>query len=158
MFDRSLDRLNRWLEGFIGVLMIALTAVSFMQVVLRYVFNNPTSWSSELCRFLLIWITLTGDSVVTRHASHLTMGLGLHRFIKARAARYLTAGMSLCIGGAMILIAYYSCKITLITGAAVSPGLGVPMYLPWAALPVNAVFICLFLAGDIVKCFDGKKG
>lgn len=53
---RSIRALNA-----IGAVALALTiALTFSQVVLRYVFNNPQAWSEEISRYLFIWITAIG--------------------------------------------------------------------------------------------------
>ena len=157
IFDRFLSMLTKSLELLMGTMMITLTAVTFLQVILRYLFNSPTSWSSELSRFILIWITLTGASVATRRAAHLSMGLSLHRRLPAGAARWLRALINICITGAMIALCHYGYRIMAVTGGAISPGLGLPMYVPWSALPVNAAIMCLFLVGDLLRIFGKRR-
>jgi len=158
VIDRLLTFLNGFLQAAMGIMMIVLTAVTFLEVILRYVFNSPTSWSSELSRFLLIWITMTGASVVTRHCSHLTMGFSLHRFVEENISRYIKAFMNICITTAMIILCYFSYRVVTITGGAITPGLNIPMYIPWAALPVNAAIMSLFLVGDTFKLIILKEG
>ena len=82
-----LDTINRLLEYLIGTLMLVLVVITFTEVVRRYVFNDPTHWASEFCRFLLIWMTFTGAAIVTRLVAHLTMGFTIHRFVGKVASR-----------------------------------------------------------------------
>ena len=42
-------------------------------VVLRYIFNNPLTWSEELARYLFIWCAFLGWLVASRRHSHLAM-------------------------------------------------------------------------------------
>ena len=53
--DKILDGINTLMEFVMGLLMLALVGVTTVEVIRRYVFNDPTHWASELCRFMLIW-------------------------------------------------------------------------------------------------------
>ena len=50
----------RWLEfleeGLVIVLMAAMTLVTFMQVVARYVFNYSFVWALELTGVMFAWL------------------------------------------------------------------------------------------------------
>lgn len=43
-------------------LMSFMTLVTFIQVVMRKVFNNSLSWSEELARYVFIWLIYIGIS------------------------------------------------------------------------------------------------
>ncbi len=45
-------------ESILCVLLSALSIVTFSQVVARYIFQAPLSWSEELARFLLLWLAM----------------------------------------------------------------------------------------------------
>jgi TRAP-type C4-dicarboxylate transport system permease small subunit len=42
-------------ETVLIILLIAITLLTGMQVVMRKVFQNPLTWSEELCRFCFVW-------------------------------------------------------------------------------------------------------
>ena len=44
-----------------------------MQVVARYVFNQPPTWTEELARFCQVWIVLLASSICVRKGSHLAV-------------------------------------------------------------------------------------
>ena len=46
------------LKNFLIGLMVALVAAVSWQVISRYVFASPSSWTEEVARFLMIWIGL----------------------------------------------------------------------------------------------------
>lgn len=50
----------KWLEeNFEGVILVIfltlLTTLVTLQIIMRYLFHSPFSWSEELCRMLLVW-------------------------------------------------------------------------------------------------------
>jgi TRAP-type C4-dicarboxylate transport system permease small subunit len=54
--------------AFCGIFLCVL-----VQVVLRYAFNSPLTWSEELARYLFIWCAFLGWIVASRRNSHLAM-------------------------------------------------------------------------------------
>ena len=154
--DKVLDGINNLLEFLMGVLMLVLVAIVFMEVVRRYIFNDPTHWASESCRFLLIWITFTGASIVTRLSAHLTMGFTIHRFVNKPLSKFIKIFIAAAVSIVMIVITYYSAKVTLLAGYRVAPMTGMPMYIPWSALPINATIMSIYMIAETVKLIFGK--
>jgi len=81
-----------------AVLLIALTAVTVIDVVGRYVFNAPLSGASELTEFLLLGIIFIGLPAITLDDDHVAIDLLTSQLArKPRAvlkfiARVLSAG------------------------------------------------------------------
>ena len=68
MLARAIDRLE---EGLIAFLLAAMTLVSFVQVVLRYVFNSGFLWALEATTYLFAWLVLIGISYGVKVGSHI---------------------------------------------------------------------------------------
>ena len=43
-------------EFFIIPLMFAMSIIIFIQVIMRYVFQNSLTWSEELARYMFVWL------------------------------------------------------------------------------------------------------
>ena len=148
---RVFNSMTSLLEYMMGIFMSALIIINFMHVVLRYAFNNPTSWSSEISRFIMIWMTFTGATIATKYCTHLTMGFTVHRFVNKFYGSIIKIIVNVIIAITIFILAYYSAKITLISGHRIAPMTRIPMYYPWAALPVNSIIIGILLTDQIVK-------
>ncbi|MBT6210196.1 MAG: TRAP transporter small permease subunit, partial [Woeseia sp.] len=48
--------LDAVLNSVLITLMVALVAAVSWQVISRYVFASPSSWTEEVARFLMIWV------------------------------------------------------------------------------------------------------
>ncbi|MBL8890872.1 MAG: TRAP transporter small permease [Planctomycetaceae bacterium] len=74
-----MERLHRsvvWLEQCLAVLiLVAILGTMFAQVVARYVFRAPFSWSEELSRLGLIWMTFLSAAYVMSQRRHLAVDL-----------------------------------------------------------------------------------
>lgn len=68
MNSKIVDRLE---EGAIAFLLAAMTLVTFVQVVLRYVFNTSILWGIEASTYLFAWLVLIGISYGVKAGSHI---------------------------------------------------------------------------------------
>ena len=149
--DKVLDAINTLMEYLMGILFLVLVGITFQEVLRRYLFNDPTHWASEASRFLLIWMTFTGACIVTRLVTHLTMGFTIHRFVNKSKSKIIKVFISAAAAVAMIILTYYSAKVTLLAGYRPAPMTGIPMYYPWAALPVNGAIMSIYMIAETVK-------
>lgn len=154
--DKVLDALNALMEYLMGILMLALVGITFSEVFRRYVLNDPTHWASELCRFILIWMTFTGACIVTRLIAHLTMGFTIHRFVNKPLSKFIRIFISVCAAVSMMVLTYYSAKVTLLAGYRSAPMTGMPMYIPWAALPINGAVMSIYMIAETIKHIFGE--
>jgi TRAP-type transport system small permease protein len=73
----SLRAVRQRVERLIDITAIGVFTGIFLcvlaQVVFRYVFNNPLTWSEELARYLFIWCAFLGWIIASRHDGHLAM-------------------------------------------------------------------------------------
>lgn len=63
-------------------LMSFMTLLIFVQVVMRYVFNNSLSWSEELARYVFIWLIYIGISYGCKLRKHIKIDAALYLFPK----------------------------------------------------------------------------
>lgn len=70
--------LNRVEEGFISLLLAAMTLEVFLEVILRYGFNMGVSYGTELTQHLSAWMVLFGASYGVKVGSH----IGVDAFVR----------------------------------------------------------------------------
>ncbi len=58
----------------VGLFAVMVAAI-FLQVIMRYVFDNSLSWSEELGRFVFEWLTWIGISLGARVGQHIKISL-----------------------------------------------------------------------------------
>lgn len=82
-----LKKILKWLDDNIELyicvfLMSFMTLLVFVQVVMRYVFNNSLSWSEELARYTFIWLIYIGISYGCKLRKHIKIDAALYLFPK----------------------------------------------------------------------------
>lgn len=66
---------NHLEEIILVILFAAMVAVIFMQVIMRYLFENSLSWSEEAGRLIFEWLTWIGMSLGARMGQHIKITL-----------------------------------------------------------------------------------
>ena len=59
----------------VALLMLLLAIDIAMQVLFRYVINDSLSWTDEIARLLLVWMTFLGAGLASFRGSHLKLDL-----------------------------------------------------------------------------------
>ena len=79
MVLRQILRFFGLVEEVIAVaLLIAMTAITLIQVACRYLMTNPFIWTEEVTRLTLIWMAFVAAAAVTRRGLHLAVDAGLN--------------------------------------------------------------------------------
>ena len=134
------------LKNVLIALMVALVASVSWQVISRYVFSSPSSWTEELARFLMIWVGLLGAAYAFRTGVHLGLDL-LPNKLEGRSAEIL----KLFTLGAVIL---FSVAVLVVGGSKLvgltwelrqySAVMGLPMAFVYSVIPVAGALICIY--------------
>ena len=69
--QKIINILDTILKNVLVLLMVALVTAVSWQVISRYGFSTPSSWTEEVARFLLIWIGVLGAAWAFRTGVHL---------------------------------------------------------------------------------------
>ena len=147
-----MSSLLRLVERIIDAAAIAAFSGIFLcviaQVVLRYIFNNPLTWSEELARYLFIWCAFLGWLVASRRHSHLAM-----TFVVDRLPRSVQTVMGVLIQAATLWFAWLLGSRGLqlvrnnwdVENVAVPFNLGVVYLIEPIAAVVIAIYACIAL-------------
>ncbi len=66
MFDRILKPLHRFAEAVAAGLLAIIFVAFLVQIVMRYAFNAPVGWTTELSLAAWLWLVLWGAAFVLR--------------------------------------------------------------------------------------------
>lgn len=140
---KPLDNLLRYTL----ILLMALIVLDVSwQVITRFLLPTPSSYTEELARFLLIWISLLGGAYAYAHRLHLGIEL-LAGKLSGRGKHWL-AIIGYALGGLFALLALVigGSQLTLLTLelGQVSGALGIPMAYVYCVLPLSGGLILLF--------------
>lgn len=139
---------DRFLEASLVFLMTALVVDVLWQVASRYLFNDPSSTTEEIARFLLLWIGLLGGCYAYRRGSHL--GLDIVTAKLPEQTRQIVRGTVLLLSAlfASAVLIYGGTRLMWMTLLLrqTSAALGIPMGWVYAVLPFSGLMIVFYSA------------
>ncbi|WBY02031.1 TRAP transporter small permease [Ramlibacter tataouinensis] len=152
----------RWLEyleeGLVIVLMAAMTLVTFMQVVARYVFNYSFVWALEITGVMFAWLIFIGMSYGVRVGAHIGVDL-LVRSLGRNAARAVGAvAAALCIVYALI-VAWggwqYVSKMHDV--GILMQDIPIPQWIPRLVVPLGFALLAFRFAQVLWRSLSGQE-
>lgn len=79
-FNRAVDLLSAVVRVVILMMAAAIFVIIIVTVITRYGFNSVLSWSEEVPRYLLIWISFLGAAVCVDLKDHIAFEYLYQRF------------------------------------------------------------------------------
>jgi TRAP-type C4-dicarboxylate transport system permease small subunit len=145
-----IDLINKKIEKvesiFITYLLILMSTVIFIQIIMRYVFNNSLSWSEELAAFMMMWMTWVGASYGVKQNVHLRVTIFVDMLKgRARDLAYIIIDVAWMVFSIYMVVMGLRVVKMSYAGYRVSPALQVPMYLIYSSVVVGCVLMCLSL-------------
>ena len=91
-------------EGLMAALLGFMTLLTFIQVVLRYVFNSGWVWSLEATAYAFAWLVLIGMSYGVRTHTHIAVDLAVRKLPERGryCAALLVTALCLVYAGLMV--------------------------------------------------------
>ena len=128
------------------LLMFCLVASVLWQVFSRYVLGTPASWTEEVARFLLIWISLLGAAYAFRGGMHLALDLLPSKVTGKNADRLkaLTILMIVLFSGSVLVVGGFGLVNLTWELKQYSAVLGLPMSYVYSVIPITGIMICLY--------------
>lgn len=138
------------------LLLSAMIIVVTWQVISRYVLNAPSTFSEELLRFGVIWLSLIGAAYASGRSTHMAVDL-----FKDMAKGRLRLILDFLVPVAFIVFAVTvlilgGMQAVIISAQQYSAVLRVPMGAIYAALPTSGVLIVLYSILNIAELLRGR--
>lgn len=156
---RKLLRLYTKFEERLLVASLVFTVVLiFVQVIMRYVFNNSLSWSEELARYIFIWQIWLGTGVGIRMKEQIRVEILVKKLSPAGAkwlnAIALTILLIFCI---FLVINGYQLVLKIAGRNALSTALKIPLSYVYLSLPFSSAITSVYIIDQLVELFRPAK-
>ena len=122
------------------ILLGVASTLGFYQVLTRFIFNQPSTWSEVAIRLVIIWMVMFGVVVAFREGSQVSVDL-MYRLSRGRWKRILHFLITLIAVAFLATVIWYGIDITWRTRFQQIGGMEfLPMSIGYAALPVGGFF------------------
>jgi TRAP-type transport system small permease protein len=151
------DLLGKVVGGIVCAMLAITTVIIFLQVLFRYVLMQPLSWTEETARFLFIWVALLGAALSFKDRSHFTITMLVDSFptrMKLAMQVMVAVGTTWLLG----ILIREGLFVAGLNHIQESPAVGIPMSVPYMAIPVGAGLGILFLWLDLFIHWRDPRG
>jgi TRAP-type C4-dicarboxylate transport system permease small subunit len=150
--------LNNFEEYFVVWSLALMTALVFVQIVMRYVFSNSLSWSEELAKYIFLWLSWIGASYAVKERAHFRVEM-FANLLKGNPRKYFEIGVLLVWFSFSFLLTWYGTSLVLflVDTGQVSAAMRLPMSFTYASVPVSCAFMCVRLLAEIWKILKGPQ-
>ena len=145
-----MTRLIRFVDQILAGALIAFMALLVInviwQVASRYLLDDPSSFTEEVARFLLLWIGLLGGCYAYRTRSHLGLDL-LTQTLSNTAQRWVSGFvLAVIVLFALAVLTYGGGRLVWLTLELkqTSAALGIPMGYIYTVLPLSGILITFY--------------
>ncbi len=160
MLVRAKKRIDKLLELALIILMGANVLNVLWQVFTRFILRDPSSFTEELARYLLIWVGLLGASYAAGKKMHLAIDVVLQALKKKtkiwaeiiiQISLFLFSFFVMVVGGLRLVI------ITL-TLNQISAALRIKLGFVYLALPLSGLLIMFYAVLFIIERYQARSG
>jgi len=153
-------RIDHWI---VAILLFAMAAIAFINVLSRYLFHFSFAATEEITINLFVWMTVIGTGIAFERGGQLGMvtfyNIFPNKFKKnvVVLSAALAATLFLLVDIYLIQAIYFELTIF----QATSAGLGIPVWIYYIGVPIFSVFVFMGIYRDAsakLEDLGGKRG
>ena len=156
---RVIKKINTLAATLSGLILLFVTFSIFIDVILRYFFNRPSTWVTEVSTYLLLYIIFLGAAYTLQQGQHISVTF-LQSFFKAGALKVIDLITSL-LALAFSLVLLWQTSImtwTAFTENWTSPTmLNAPYAYIYVIMVFGSFFLVLTFIGNIILLFSHEQ-
>lgn len=135
--EKSMKYLNKVVEIILEVLVAGMVLGCCWQVITRFVLHNPSKYTEELLRYMLIWLTMMGVPYAYGQNSHLAINLIVKKFKpKNETLAQIAIDLLIMILSVSVMI-IGGIMVTANAAGQLSPAMQIPMQVYYVCVPVS---------------------
>ncbi|CDZ74216.1 TRAP-T family tripartite ATP-independent periplasmic transporter, membrane protein [Peptoniphilus sp. ING2-D1G] len=153
----------KFLEKILKFVMIVSSAVlaivTFLQVVMRFVFSNPVGWGQDIIRLSFVYLVFLGAAYCLKTGDHLNIDL-VFSFLSKKAGKMLNIFIYIVLLFFFVFLLVFGIVFTQTGSTQLAPYTGIPMMYYYMSIPISAFYMilyCIELLRDAIKDYRGKN-
>jgi len=136
--------MDRILSAVCAVMFSFMTLIAVYQVVTRYVFNSPSSFSEELLTYSFAWMSMFAATLVFGERDHMRLAYFADKLTGKNGIRLAVATECIILIFTVLVLIYGGISITRLTMTQVTASLGVPMGYVYSIMPVSGILTAVY--------------
>lgn len=154
---RLLQRIDAVLFHTAALLLGVLVGIVVIQVVFRYILQDPPPWTEELARYIAAWLAFIAAPVAFGRRAHIVVGV-LVSALPARIQRLVAIVTHVVTLGFLCILVWYGTTMARLTSDTIGSAIAVNIGAVYAALPVGAAISVIFVSAHLLDAIRGDLG
>ena len=150
---KALDKLLSVLAGGSMTVMVILTTY---QVITRYIFKAPSTWSEELVGYLFGWSTMFGATIVSGERGHMRIPIIIDRFSPTLRKAFHLFGEVIAFRFSATILVFGGYQVSNLAMGQQTSSLGVAVGVFYWVMPICGVVILLYSVMNIIGIANGS--
>jgi len=153
----GIDKLNQLLRWLVGLMLLTMVIVVFLQILVRFVLPKmgvivSVPWTEELARYLLIWCIFLGAAAATRSSDLIAMDTLSFALSPANACRLKLFAYFVTMAFFVFLIVI-GVRWMSFGWTEHSTVMDIPMVFVYLAMPTGGVLALMNIAVRSLECW-----
>lgn len=148
--------IRKAIENVIVSLFVVMVSAVFLQVVARYAFNSPPSWTEELARYCQVWIIILASSICIRKGSHLAVDYLSHKF-PPLLNHVIHVLISVLMAVYVVVVTVFGWHLMIVGHHQVSPAMQINMSLIYVIFPLGGSLMFIEAVLNIYRILLKKE-
>lgn len=147
------DKLNRVLEVILIMLLCIMVLNVSWQVFSRYVLANPSSFTDELARYLMIWLGVLGTAYVSGKRLHVAIDILPSQLSLSSQKTMQKVIFSIVILATFLIFIIGGSRLVYLSYllGQKSAALQIPLYLVYVCVPLSGACIIFYKINDLIS-------
>jgi TRAP-type C4-dicarboxylate transport system permease small subunit len=146
-YERFLDVVSVAVKWLILAMASVIFVVICSTVFTRYMLNLVPSWSEEIPRYMLVWITYLGAALCVRLQEHISLDI-FFKLLPVRVQRLGHLGLNLLVGVVGIIMVIYGIGLVRQFGEDLMESIPVTNFWLYLAMPISGTLIVLYVVRE----------
>jgi len=149
-FRKKVDQiLGKTLALIMGIMVINV----LWQVFTRFVLGNPSSFTDELARYLMIWVGVLGAAYISGRRMHVAIHLLPTKLNKEGQTKLKIIINCIIIAFCFFAFIFGGLRLVYITFILdqYSPALQIPLAFVYTIIPISGLLIIFYKLSDIIN-------
>ena len=151
--DKFLDNAMKFL---MAVAMGSLVVGGTWQIFTRWILKNPSTFTEEFMRYMLIWASMIGSAYCFYKDKHLALDL-IKDKLKGTPAMCLSVFIEVCILVFLLVVFVYGGGRMAISSTNYSPVMHIPFKVLYIVLPLSGILAILGRVLKYIQYFSERK-
>lgn len=150
--------INKILETMLALFVIFMVLGCFWQIFTRFILGNPSKYTEEFLRYVLIWLTMLGVPFAYGRNEHISIQLITRTFQAKNLLVTKIVIEVLVLALSVFVMAAGGWMVTANAVGQISPAMQIPMQFYYACVPISGLLMVVYCVERLTRFVKEIKG